>query len=61
MQPPNRGGQPSGVGNQAEKQGLPSNNTEVLDFLRSVADLMEKDGQTDLAQGIKNSMGHQPQ
>lgn len=35
---------------------LPANNTEVLDFLRSVADLMEQDGQTHLAKGIKKGI-----
>jgi hypothetical protein len=38
------------------KPALPANNTDVLDFLRSVADLMEKDGQTHLANGVKRGM-----
>jgi hypothetical protein len=42
---------------QPEPAGLPANNNEVLDFLRSVADLMEKDGKPQLANGVKKGMG----
>lgn len=35
---------------------LPENNNEVLEFLRSVAELMEKDGRPELANGVKRSM-----
>lgn len=38
------------------EQGLPANNTEVLDFLRSVAELMEKDGRPDLAKGVERGL-----
>ncbi len=40
---------------QAEP-GLPANNTEVLDFLRNVAELMEKDGKPNLANGVKKGI-----
>jgi hypothetical protein len=39
-----------------QETGLPANNTEVLDFLRNVAELMEKDGKADLAQGVKSGI-----
>lgn len=41
------------------QKGLPGSNTEVLDFLRSVADLMEKDGQGQRANGLKRSIASQ--
>lgn len=41
---------------RSQDKGLPANNTEVLEFLRSVADLMEKDGRPDLANGVKKGM-----
>jgi len=40
--------------------GLPANNTQVLDFLRSVADLMEKDGNPQGANNIKRGMNQRP-
>ncbi len=38
------------------KAGLPANNDQVLDFLRSVAELMEKDGRPELANGVRKGM-----
>lgn len=40
---------------QHQQEGL-TNNTEVLDFLRSVADLMEKDGNNTLASSIQRNL-----
>ncbi len=53
----------SGVKQPQKKQevGLPNNNDEVLEFLRSVADLMEKNGKPDLAQGVKRGMSQKMQ
>lgn len=42
------------------KPGLPNNNNDVLDFLRDVADLMEKDGKHNLADGIKKGISKRP-
>lgn len=42
--------------NKRQESGLPSNNNEVLDFLRNVAELMEKDGRPELARGVKKGL-----
>lgn len=50
----------SAMATMAQREpGLPANNTEVLDFLRSVAELMEKDGKPGLANGVKRSITSQ--
>lgn len=53
-QPPRRQPQPQ------QQPGFPANNNEVLDFLRNVAELMEKDGNSHQAQNIKRGMQPRP-
>jgi hypothetical protein len=36
---------------------LPPNNTEVLEFLRNVAELMDQDGKANVAKGIQKGLG----
>jgi hypothetical protein len=57
-QPPIRPQQPNPLAARPthREPALPENNNEVLDFLRSVADLMEKDGHSELANGVKKGM-----
>jgi hypothetical protein len=44
---------------QGDMQGPLPGNPEVLNFLRNVADLMEKDGKTDIAQNIHKKLNSQ--